>query len=96
VVAGVAYWLWTQKNKLTGPGSLYDTTTTGIANAFVPSSNVAVTAGSVLMPDGSTFPSSNLTSLNFGFVNGQAQFILNGATYALTPQVNGVYQAIAL
>lgn len=98
LVAGVAYWLWSQKNKLTGPGSLFDSTTTGIANLFPgTSSNVSISSDlTVLMPDGSSFPANNLSSLNFKIVNGQAQFVFNGALYALTPQVNGVYNAIAL
>jgi len=97
-VAGVAYWLWSQKNKLTGPGSLFDSATTSIANLFPGTSPSVQISGSlsVLMPDGTTFPAINLSSLNFQTVNGQAQFVFNGATYALTPQVNGVYQAIPL
>jgi hypothetical protein len=96
IVAGVAYWLWSQKNKLTGPGSIFDSATTSIANLFPGTSPSVQVLNTVLMPDGSTFPASSLTSLNFQTINGQAQFTVNGAQYALTPQVNGVYQAIAI
>jgi hypothetical protein len=94
-LAGVAYYLYNKFITPT-PGGIVDTITSKIANLFPGTSSSVQVLGTVLMPDGSTFPSSNLTNLNFGFVNGQAQFIFNGATYALTPQVNGVYNAIAL
>ena len=79
-------------------GAAVDSATTGIANAFVnatagPAPQVQ---GTVQMPDGTSFPSANLTNMNFGFVNGVAQFTFNGAKYSLSPQVNGVYQASPL
>jgi hypothetical protein len=77
-----------------GSGAV-DSISSGIADVIVGPSNVQV-QGTVLMPDGSRFPASNLTDLNFRFVDDQAQFVMNGATYALTPQVNGQYQAIAI
>lgn len=70
--------------------------TTGIANLFPGTSSSVQVQGTVLMPDGTTFPASNLTSLGFQTVNGQAQFTFNGSLYALTPQINGQYQAIAM
>jgi hypothetical protein len=70
--------------------------TSPIANLFPGTSPSVQVLNTVLMPDGTTFPASSLTSLNFQTINGQAQFTYNGAQYALTPQVNGVYQAIAL
>ena len=70
--------------------------TSGIANLFPGTSSSVQVQGTVSMPDGSTFPASNLSSLNFQTVNGQAQFTWNGSLYALTPQVNGTYQAIAM
>jgi hypothetical protein len=97
--AGALYYVWT---KFLSPGSALNTAgnavTTGIANLFPGTSSTAAISGSltVLMPDGSSFPANNLTNLNFQTVNGQAQFTFNGALYALTPQVNGVYNAIAL
>lgn len=70
--------------------------TTGIANLFPGTSSSVQVLNTVLMPDGSSFPASNLSSLGFQTVNGQAQFTWNGSLYALTPQVNGQYQAIAI
>jgi hypothetical protein len=70
--------------------------TTPIANLFPgtsPQVNTGSTGLTVLFPDGSSIP---VNQINMSFVNGQAQFTYNGALYALTPQVNGVYNAIAL
>jgi hypothetical protein len=76
--------------------SVLNPITSGIANLFPGTSSSVQVQGTVLMPDGTTFPTSNLSSLGFQTVNGQAQFVFNGSTYALTPQVNGQYQAIAM
>jgi hypothetical protein len=76
--------------------AVINSATTGIANLFPGTSSSVQVQGTVLMPDGTTFPASNLTSLGFQTVNGQAQFTFNGSLYALTPQVNGQYQAIAM
>jgi hypothetical protein len=99
MLAGGAYvfisYILPMLQKLAIPGN---TITTSIANLF-PGTSPSVSIQSqltVVMPDGTSFPAANLTGLNFQTVNGQAQFTFNGATYALTPQVNGVYQAIAL
>ncbi len=66
-----------------------------IANEWVDLTSPAapVPQGSVAMPDGSYFPVANLTNMNMHWVGNVLQFALNGATYALSPQVNGVYQA---
>lgn len=95
-LAAIGYFLY--KKYGTAIGSAVSTATQPIANAYVAltSPNAPVPQGSVSMPDGSNFPASNLTALGFGFVNGVAQFSLNGRNYALSPQVNGVYQATAL
>lgn len=50
--------------------------------------------GQVIMPDGSTFSTSNLTSLGFGFQGNVALFTLNGVQYSLSPHdANGNYVA---
>lgn len=97
-VAGLAYWLYKEKNKLTGPGSVFDTATSAVANLF-PGTSPSVNVSSqllVMMPDGSYFPANLLSNYKFATINGQAQFTFNNQLYALTPQVNGVYQAIAI
>jgi hypothetical protein len=99
VVAGAIYWLWKNKPNIFPPGSLLDSATTSIANLFPGTSPSVQVSNSLLvgMPDGTFFPASDLSKFNFKTVNGQAQFVFNdGVTYALTPQVNGVYSAIAL
>lgn len=90
-------YLWPAISSIGNAGAAaVDSTTTAIANLFPGTSPSVQLNNVVLMPDGTKFPAQNLTDLNFSYVNGQAQFIFNGATYALTPQVNGVYQAIAI
>jgi hypothetical protein len=79
-----------------GVSSAANSLTTGIASFFPGTTPSVQVQGTVLMPDGTSFPTSNLSSLGFQTVNGQAQFTFNGSNYALTPQVNGQYQAIAI
>jgi hypothetical protein len=101
LLVGGAYVVWKYLLPLftsvgSGVGTAVNSVTTGIANLFPGTSSSVQVQGTVLMPDGSSFPTSNLSSLGFQTVNGQAQFTFNGSLYALTPNVNGQYQAIAL
>lgn len=90
-------YIWPLLNKLgTAAPAAYNAATQSIANLFPGTSSSVQTQHTVLMPDGTTFPTQNLSSLGFQVVNGQAQFTFNGSLYALTPQVNGQYQAIAM
>jgi len=75
--------------------------TSGIANAYVgitqgPGASVA--AGSVIMPDGSSFPSSQLTSMGVASQGaGSVTFQSNGTSYQLAPaDSNGNYSAVPL
>ncbi len=77
-------------------GAGVNTATQGIANAYVEltSPNAPVPQGSVMMPDGSSFPASQLTSMGFGFSGNTALFTgSDGNTYQLWPQSGGNYQA---
>jgi hypothetical protein len=70
-----------------------------IANLIVNLTSPAAPAvqGTVVMPNGSSFPASQLTSMNFGFTGNTATFTgSDGSTYQLSPQVNGAYTATAV
>jgi hypothetical protein len=87
------YLLW---QKFFGKGGAVDTATQGIANAYVDLTSPAAPTpqGSVILPDGTNFPATNLTNLNFGFRNGIAIFTLNNVDYSLSPHdANGNYVA---
>ena len=66
----------------------------GIVNLTSPAAPVP--QGSVIMPNGTTFPASQLTNMQFGFDPGtnNATFLgSDGNTYQLSSQVNGNYTA---
>jgi hypothetical protein len=92
-----AYLLW--KKFTSVASSAANAIAAPIANAFVDLTSPAapVPQGSVILPDGTSFPAANLTNLNFGFNQGVAQFTYQGGTYSLSPHdANGNYVATRL
>jgi hypothetical protein len=71
----------------------------GIANAYVnlTAPPAPVPQGSVIMPDGSSFPASNLTNMSLQSGPGSLTFQSGGSTYSLAPSnADGNYVASAL
>lgn len=90
----LAYYVYKKINEAgTAVNSAANSVASGIAGAIVGTSTVTP-QGSVIMPDGSSFPTSELTNMEFGFDGPAATFLGNdGNTYQLSSQVNGSYTA---
>jgi hypothetical protein len=91
-VGAALYWLYQFFGK---PGGPVQSAEQSIANAWVgltapPAPQVQ---GTVLMPDGSTFPTANLTSLGLTWQGSTLTFSTGGQVYALSPNANGSYVA---
>ncbi len=79
---------------LTGPGSLFDDTTSGIASMFPGTSPTVQVQGTVHLPDGTTAPISNFQSTGFNS-NGALNITGNdGRSYEITSAGNGTYNAV--
>jgi hypothetical protein len=97
--AGV-YFLYEWWTKPGGPGAAIDSAETSVANVIantVMPPAAQVTAGSIIFSDGTTIPSSSLTSLNPTWQGNTLTFQYSAGTYALSPaDSNGNYQATQL
>lgn len=81
---------------LNSPSGVANSLAQTIANAWVnlTSPSLSVPQGTVVMPDGTTFPASQLTSMQEGFDSGSLTFLgSDGNTYQLSPQSGGSYAA---
>lgn len=81
------------------PKSPLNTAASSIANAYVNLTSPAapVPQGSVIMPDGSSFPASNLSSMTLQSGPGSLTFQTGGSTYSLAPSnADGNYVATPL
>lgn len=98
-VIGVAAYLvyQTLKGPANAVNSALDSASQSVADLYVglTSPALSVPQGSVIMPNGSNFPTANLTSMQFGFdSNNTATFMgSDGNTYQLSPQSGGNYTA---
>jgi hypothetical protein len=95
-----AYIIWDIFFSTSGPvNQAANSVASGIANAYVNLTSPAapVPQGSVIMPDGSSFPASGLTGMGLVSGPGSLTFQSNGTTYALSPSdANGNYAATAV
>jgi hypothetical protein len=81
------------------PKSPINTVAASVANAYVnlTSPPAPVPQGSVIMPDGTNFPASNLTGMALQSGPGSLTFQSGGTTYSLAPSdANGNYAATPL
>lgn len=96
-VIGVGAYLVYQFFNSNNPNNPINAASQSIADLWVSltSPAMSVPQGNVLMPDGSSFPTSNLTGMSFGFNSSNvATFVgSDGNTYSLAPQVGGNYTA---
>jgi len=93
-LAAGLYFVWKfMLPKLTGPGSLYDDVTTGIANMFTGTSPTVVVQGTVLLPGGGSIPISSLQSNGFNADGSLNMVDSAGNPYTITSAGNGMYQA---
>lgn len=93
-LAIVGYFLYKKYSGVIG--SAVDSIAAPIASAYVDfmGSQKPTPQGSVIMPDGSDFPTAELTNLNFGFQGNVAMFTYGGVKYSLSPHdPNGNYVA---
>jgi hypothetical protein len=84
-VGGYLLWQWLNSSS---PNNPVNSIASSIANTFVnlTSPALSVPQGSVVMPDGSYFPTSQLTSMDEGFDQGALTFLYSdGNTYQLSP-----------
>ena len=102
--AAAVYLIYQAISKVGAPlvnavGAGVNAVTSGAANAYVAMTAppaAQVTGGSVIMPDGSSFPSSNLTSMGIQSSSpGSVTFQSGGQTYQLAPSdAGGNYSAM--
>jgi hypothetical protein len=89
-----AYFVW---KKYGGAiGSAISTATAPLANTYVELTSPAapVPQGSVLLPDGSSFPAANLSSLGISWQGNVLMFTYNGVQYSISSHdASGNYQA---
>jgi hypothetical protein len=92
-IGGYLLWEWLNSSS---PNNPVNSIASSVANAYVNLTSPAspVPQGTVVMPDGTTFPASQLTSMDEGFDQGTLTFLYSdGNTYQLAPQSGGSYVA---